>query len=250
MKIQFDWNGKRRTCDLSKGIDISISYREGFDQVNCFYAPFFSAQAVRSGEFIGSVEAGGPVNFFTNVINIHGGGTHTECAGHIQADRKSVNTLPSDYFGISALVSVYPTLFDNGDRVITKNSLALLLEDLIPCSFIIIRTLPNDNGKINRHYSGTNPVYLQPEAASFLAEQGFEHLLIDLPSVDREEDGGLLKAHHLFWEGDRAGYCTITELVFIPDSIKDGYYFINLQRASVEMDASPSRPLLFELSDL
>lgn len=250
MKIQFEWNGKMRTCDLSKGMDISISYKEGFDQVNCFYAPFFSAQEVKSGDFIGSVAAGGPVNFYTNVINIHGGGTHTECAGHILADRKSVNTVNRDYFGVATLVSVYPTKLENGDRVITKESLSLLMEDLIHCSFVILRTLPNDSGKMKKHYSGTNPAYVEPEAAKFLVEQGVEHLLIDLPSIDREEDEGLLKAHHIFWEEGRSGFCTITELVFVPDSIKDGYYFINLQRAAVEMDATPSRPLLFELTDL
>lgn len=247
MKIQFEWNGKKRACDLTRGIDISISYKEDFDQVNCFYAPFFSAQAVKSGNFIGSVVAGGPVNFFTNVINIHGSGTHTECSGHINATRKSINTIKQDYFGMAVLISVYPTKLDNGDRLITKESLELLLEGTIPCPFFIIRTLPNDDGKIKRHYSGTNPVFLQAEASKFLTELGVKHLLIDLPSVDKEEDGGQLASHHIFWKGERSEYCTITELVFVPDSIKDGYYFINLQRASIEMDATPSRPLLFEL---
>jgi arylformamidase len=55
---------------------------------------------------------------------------------------------------------------------------------------IIIRTLPNSDQKIKAVHSGKNPVYLTPDAAKFLNQQGIKHLLLDLPSVDREEDQG------------------------------------------------------------
>ena len=40
---------------------------------------------------------------------------------------------------------------------------------------------------------------------------------------------------------------TITELAFIPEKIKDGKYILNLQIAAFVSDASPSRPILFEI---
>lgn len=56
-------NGELISFDSSEGIDISIAYTSKFDQVNCFYAPFFQDEPVKMGSFIGSVEQGGPVNF-------------------------------------------------------------------------------------------------------------------------------------------------------------------------------------------
>ena len=96
-------------------------------------------------------------------------------------------------------------------------------------------------------YAHTNPPYLLEEAAQFLAETNVEHLLIDLPSVDKEKDGGALLAHKAFWnvEQETRSNATITEFIFVPNSVKDGTYFLNLQFASFENDASPSRPVLY-----
>ena len=76
---------------------------------------------------------------------------------------------------------------------------------------------------------------------------GVKHLLIDLPSVDRESDGGALAFHHSYWgvpeklDVER----TITELIYVDDKIPDGEYVLNLQVAPFENDASPSRPVLY-----
>ena len=81
-----------------------------------------------------------------------------------------------------------------------------------------------------------------------IREMGYKHLLLDLPSVDREEDEGALAAHKAFWnfeQGMRKDM-TITELIYVPDSIADGNYFLNLQIASLKTDASPSKPILFK----
>jgi hypothetical protein len=84
---------------------------------------------------------------------------------------------------------------------------------------------------------------------------GIKHLLIDLPSVDREEDGGRLAAHKAFWNvldttnlnPEARVDCTITEMIYVNDAILDGSYVLNLQIASFENDASPSKPLLYAL---
>lgn len=75
------------------------------------------------------------------------------------------------------------------------------------------------------------------------------HLLIDLPSVDKEHDGGKLTAHKTFWNYPKAPRkeATITEMIFVPNAVKDGLYLLNLQVAPFENDASPSRPVIYPL---
>ena len=56
-----------------------------------------------------------------------------------------------------------------------------------------------------------------------MCESGIQHLLIDLPSVDKEKDKGELLAHKAFWNvtdvntlnDDARLDCTITEMIFI-----------------------------------
>ena len=76
-----------------------------------------------------------------------------------------------------------------------------------------------------------------------------KHLLIDLPSIDREKDDGLLLAHNAFWNtsGKVRTESTITELIYVPNSVEDGKYILNLQIAPFENDASPSKPILYKL---
>jgi arylformamidase len=116
-------------------------------------------------------------------------------------------------------------------------------------SSLVVRTKPNDRSKLTRVYSNTNFAYFTPEALAFLAEKNIRHLLTDLPSVDREEDGGKLAAHHAFWmpKGLLRQECTITEFVFVDDNVYDGEYVLQLQTIAIHNDASPSRPLLFEI---
>ena len=114
---------------------------------------------------------------------------------------------------------------------------------------IIIRTLPNTKEKLCAQYSHSNPPYLTEDAAVFLREKGVEHLLIDLPSIDKEKDDGKLLAHNAFWDtmGKVRMNATITEFIFVPNTVHDGTYFLNLQVAPFENDASPSRPILYSI---
>lgn len=83
----------------------------------------------------------------------------------------------------------------------------------------------------------------------YLKEQGIKHVLCDIPSVDREDDGGKLLAHKAFFgvpESPRLD-TTITELIYVDNSIEDGLYLLDIQIASFQSDASPSRPVLYRL---
>ena len=113
---------------------------------------------------------------------------------------------------------------------------------------VIIRTLPNESTKMLRNYSGQNPPYLEPEICRILCKKNIHHLLVDLPSLDPEQDEGKLLAHKEFWGKNPSRWkeSTITELAFIPNSIKDGVYLLNLQVINLQMDAAPSRPILYD----
>lgn len=119
------------------------------------------------------------------------------------------------------------------------------------CEALVIRSIPNTTEKLSKNYANTNPAYFDPEALTFMREIGIKHVLTDLPSVDREEDGGKLLSHHAFWYGGRKDdlNCTITEFIYVPNSVTDGHYLLNLQIASFENDASPSKPVLYKLEE-
>lgn len=248
MQIKLTHKGKTYFADLAKPLDISIPLEEGTDTVNCFYAPLMETSPVRAGNFVGSTQEGGPVNFMNVRLNPHGNGTHTECVGHIATEVFTINQSLQQFHFIAKLVSLYPQRMDNGDRIIQKEQLREVFQPG-EAEAIVIRTLPNDEFKLQMKYSGTNPPYIHHEAIQYLRKCGVQHLLIDLPSVDREEDGGKLLSHHAFWQypDNILTKSTITELIFVNNSISDGLYLLNIQIASFEIDVSPSKPVLYGL---
>jgi arylformamidase len=233
--------------DLSKGLDISIPLRSDVAGPKCFYAPDFKVEPVVAGDFIGSVEKGSPVNFKNVFVNPHGNGTHTECVGHISSEPISINNALTDFHFIARLVTVALHTKADGDKIIAMETLKEVLTPDV--NTVVIRTLPNDDTKLTKDYSGTNPPYFSQEAILLLNQQGIKHLLTDLPSIDREEDGGALAGHKAFWNYPDlpATDKTITEMVYIENTIPDGLYFCNIQIISIESDASPSKIVLYPL---
>jgi kynurenine formamidase len=250
MYITLTHKSKKFRADLANGRSISTPLIPGATGPNCFYAPLFEASPVRMGNFVGSTAEGGLVNFFNVRINPHGNGTHTECIGHIAKEKFTVRQCLQSYHFAAHLTSVWPEKSDNGDRIIFASSLESL-KKYAPVEAAIIRTMPNHTDKLTRMYSGTNPPYFDVSAVHLLNDCGIKHLITDLPSVDREEDGGKLTAHKTFWHYPENPQTekTITELAYIPDEIPDGLYLLNMQIAAFELDASPSNLVLFELEE-
>lgn len=249
MIAQLNYKGKNYQTDLSLGKDISIPYAAGEGHVLAWYLGPMKIEPVRMGDWVGEVKSGAAVNFRNIQFNPHAHGTHTESLGHISSEEVSVNKQFKDYFCFAALISIAPEERE-GDFIITLKSLKQRITSLPEA--LILRTLPNLSTKLSKNYSNTNPPYLEADAAVWMREQGVRHLLIDLPSVDKEQDEGKLLAHHAFWHfPEQPRYdATITEFVFVPDAIGDGLYFMNLQVAPFENDAAPSRPLLFDLATI
>lgn len=240
---------KNYITNLAEPIDISIPLTAGPSNVNAWYAPPVKIEPVVMGDWIGDVNKGGSVNFRNVFLNPHGNGTHTECVGHISKENFTLNKNLKTFFFLSELITVQPER-QGGDLVITQQSLEHCCHQEI-IEGLIIRTLPNNPNKLTRHYSDTNPPYLHHEAAAWMVNRGIKHLLLDLPSVDREKDDGKLLAHHVFWQypNNPRMDCTISELIFVPDSIEDGLYLLNIQITALENDASPSKPVLYKLTE-
>jgi arylformamidase len=233
--------------ESNEGIDLSISMG-GENDARAWYVDATKIDTVRANGFVGSVKEGGSVNFRNITFNPHGNGTHTECLGHITEEVFSINELLKDALFEALLVTVQPVQLDNGDWVVTKEMLQNVLGSK-KTKALLIRTLPNTIDKRKHDYSSTNPAYLMEDCIEVLDQAGVEHLLIDLPSVDRESDNGVLAMHHAFWSvpSNPHYHKTITELIFVPNEVADGAYILNLQVAPFVNDASPSKPVIYPI---
>jgi hypothetical protein len=121
----------------------------------------------------------------------------------------------------------------------------------------IIRTLPNDPAKRTRDYTDLVPPYLTREAVEWLVEKRIEHLVLDVPSLDRTHDDGHMIGHRLFFglprgstaRGDASrSRATITELAFVPDEVHDGPCILALSVPAIGGDAVPSQPIVYPLA--
>jgi arylformamidase len=241
--------GKNYKIDFFQPIDISIPLTGDDNCVSAWHAKPMKIEPVVMGDWIGDVNQGGSVNFRTITFNPHGNGTHTECVGHISKEFYTINKALNRYMFVAELITVLPEQMENGDFVVTKKILENSLNDIFSPEALVVRTLSNGVNKLQHQYTSTNPPYIEKEAVNYLNKLGVEHLLIDMPSIDREMDEGLLAGHHAFW-----GYPqntnlnkTITELIYVPNEIIDGTYLLNLQIAPFENDASPSKPVLYKV---
>jgi len=247
MQTTIQYNSRKLQIDLKKPIDISIAIDGSKKGVNAWYIDEPKIEPAVDGEWIASVKDGAAVNFNNISFNPHAHGTHTECVGHITETVHSINKNLKQFFFLAEVITVAPERL-NDDFVISKKQLQYALGNK-KRDAVVIRTLPNTSGKLSRQYSNTNPTYLLEEAAIYLKEKDVKHLLVDLPSVDKEKDEGELLSHNAFWNtaGKLRLDATITEFIFVPNAIEDGEYFLNLQIASFENDASPSKPVLYKV---
>lgn len=269
MVISIEINNRVYQIDARNPLDISIPLDFNGAQPNAFDVPAAVSEPCETGDFIGDTRRGGSCNFETYNFIPHCNGTHTECVGHITNERIFVRDCLKDSFIPATLASVtpenaartsetYAVKLNVEDNLITEKVLRSALKngDADWLSALIIRTLPNDDGKKTRRYMEKSPPFFSTEAMRFIVERGVKHLLVDLPSIDRTFDEGKLSNHRIFWnvaaesrqiKETSAVDHTISELIYVPDKISDGAYFLNLQIAAFNADAAPSRPLLFKV---
>lgn len=256
---------------------IATNEKESNQQPNHFCANFACSKPMIAGGFIGDTTQGGSCNVNELIINPHCNGTHTETIAHICDLNHALSTTIADISPTPlmpcVLVSVIPKqLIDinesytpelvDDDEVITRtaleNSMAAYSDEQLQC--LIVRTLPNQQDKCSQVYSQNNqPAFFSREAILYLNERGVEHLVLDIPSLDRLHDDGLLTCHHLFWQVEEGRHQanknslvnkTITEMAFIDNQITDGFYFLNLQMPAFINDAAPSNPVIYRCNKI
>jgi kynurenine formamidase len=259
---------------LDRGVSLAIPVDFAAAGPRHFGAPAPGSRPYSVGDFTGSVATGASCNCATLTLIPHCQMTHTESVAHLTRE-------PGDAWRVvprgllpAVVVSVSPEPARESsestdpqpwgtDTLITRRRLRAAWPMARPSAqqfepvAAIIRTLPNDTGKRTRDYSDAVPAYLTREAVEWLVEKRIEHLVLDLPSLDRTHDEGHLVGHRLFFglppgssaRGDAArSRATITELAFIPDEVPDGPCMLSLAVPAIGGDAVPSQPIVYPLA--
>ncbi len=260
-------------CDSNNAFNIAIPVNFNQEQPNHFGAEIATKQPLSAGGFIGDTKRGGSCNVDSITMVPHCNGTHTETVSHIVHQQYAIGEQLTQNLCICQLISVKPIIANDtqdsylpelcdGDKVIDLACLKkqITRQQLETLDALVIRTQPNNQNKLNciynEHHQGP---FFTHQAISWLAGSNISHLLVDMPSIDKMYDDGLLSNHHIFWRVDPSSRLvnddtyinkTITEMIYVDDKITDGLYCLNLQIPAFELDAAPSRPLLYPMKQL
>ncbi len=270
MIAELSIGGQKLRAALDRGVSLAIAVEFGAPGPRHFGVPAPSAAPYVAGKFVGAVASGGSVNCSTLTITPHCQMTHTESVAHLTRESGDAWRIVPRGLLTAVVVSVHPepareTTESSDpqpwgtDSLITRRRLraAWPLGRMIDPVAAIIRTLPNEAAKRTRDYSDLVPPYLTREAVEWLVEKRIEHLVLDVPSLDRTHDDGRLVGHRIFFglppgssaRGDAArSRATITELAFIPDEVADGPCVMSLAVPALGGDAVPSQPIVYPLA--
>jgi len=262
-------DGREVGVDLSRPADLALELDFSGPQPRHFGAPRASSRPFEAPGFKGSVARGASCNCELITLIPHCNGTHTECAGHLTRERLDAWRVAPAGLVPALLLSVAPAPAaaedtepppQAGDRLITRAALEQAWPAHLPFAprALIVRTLPNGPDKRARDYTGQTPPYLSRQAAELLVSRDILHLIVDVPSIDRAHDEGRLTAHRIFFGLPRGAAhladaartaATVTELAFVPNTLTDGAYLLELQVPALAGDAVPSRPLLYSVAE-
>ncbi|WP_251358265.1 cyclase family protein [Kangiella sp. TOML190] len=273
MKLITELKGKRYQLDLDNAISLAIPVKFNGEQPNHFASPIASSQPLSGGGFIGDTKQGGSCNVDQIKMVPHCNGTHTESIHHIVDEPISIGAIHSNSISHCLVLSVTPkTAIQSQDSYIPELAdddhvidLATLQQqlagvDISSIQALAFRTLPNQDHKLSVIYSEqAQPPFFTREAMQFISDLPINHLLVDFPSLDKMYDQGHLSNHHTFWKLEADSHQlsdgaklerTVTEMIYISDQVSDGFYALSLQLPAFELDAAPSRPLLYPLIEL
>ena len=248
MKARVLLGGREVQVDLSRPIEIALVLNFDAAQPRHFGAPRATTAPFAVPGFSGAVATGASCN--CNVITLipHCNGTHTECVGHLTAEPLDAHRVAPKGLIPAVLITITPTDTTSestdpqpqpGDKLVTRAALESRWPDDFQPEAVVIRT--------------TEASYLSRNAAEFLVERGVEHLVVNLPSIDRAHDEGKLTTHRVFFglpAGAKAAtrpQATVTEFAHIPPEVPDGPYLLEIQVPAIAGDAVPSRPLLYPI---
>ncbi|MDN5864915.1 MAG: cyclase family protein [Gammaproteobacteria bacterium] len=249
--IEIDWHGRRYRSDAPVASDLAIPLSFDGRGPRVFGAAAAGSTPLATEHFSARVADGASCNASTLRIAPHGNGTHTETVAHLCESGPDAPSLLAGGWMPAWLASVEI----GASAAIAPDSLteALACVENTGAIALVLRTVPNDMGKLRRDYDrGAPPGRLSTAAAQLVADSRIEHLIVDLPSLDRLDDPEL-PAHRAFFglpPGSRnlrdakRRHATITEMIFAADELADGLYLLDLQMPRWRLEAVPSRPLV------
>lgn len=246
--LEVQWNGRRYRGRAAVASDLSIPLAFDGSGPLAFGAAAPALHPLAAPGFSGRVASGASCNASVLTVTPHGNGTHTESIAHLLENGPAVPALLLAGWLPAWLASV-----DAPGGAIEAAALAEPLKQAhaAGCAAFVLRTRPNDAGKLGRRYAAGNPpAWLAAETAQALAVAGIEHLVVDLPSLDRLDDPAL-GAHRAFFglradgsRDNRRRRCTVTEFAYVADEIGDGLQLLDIQVPRWQLEAVPSRPLM------
>jgi arylformamidase len=273
MQAELNFGGQKIRAALDRGVSLAIPVDFTGAGPRAFGAPSPHSVPYAVPGFTGSVATGASANCSTLTLTPHCQMTHTESVAHLTREAGDTWRVVPRGLLLAVVVSVLPEQARETsestdpqpwgtDILITQRRLRAAwpmlrasMSNLEPVA-AIVRTLPNDAAKRTRNYGDSVPPYLTREAVQWLVEKRIEHLVLDVPSVDRTHDEGHLVGHRLFFglppgstaRGDAArSRATVTELAFIPDEVADGPCILSLAVPAIGGDAVPSQPIVYPL---
>ena len=270
MIAELNIGGQKIRAALDRGVSLAIAVEFANPGPRHFGVGAPVSTPYASGKFSGSVATGASANCSTITLTPHCQMTHTESVAHLTREAGDAWRVVPRGLLPAVVVSVIPEPARESnestdpqpwgtDVLITRRRLraAWPMERMVDPVAAIIRTLPNETSKRSRDYSDTVPPYLTREAVEWLVEKRIEHLVLDVPSLDRTHDEGRLVGHRVFFglpagstaRGDASrSRATVTELAFIPDEVFDGPCVLSLAVPAIGGDAVPSQPIVYPLA--
>ena len=250
---RIDWHTGCLAVDFSRGRSIGIMLDPDGPHPSFFSESPATTRPLEHGSFIGAMAHGGSCNADVIEFSVHSHGTHTECIGHISPECHPVTETIDQQPTLMRLISIPSEWLEQG-CFIPASALAGLAS--FDGGAVALRTLPNHPSKQWRDYKEAEdfPV-LSAAAMKLLAESTLLHFLTDTPSID-SPDSRTLENHSAWWGLD-PGICagvpdpasrSVTEMIFVPDDIEDGDYWLSLQLAPFASDAVPSRPVIYPVT--
>jgi kynurenine formamidase len=242
--------------DFDAAVSLALTLDFSNDHPRHFGAPLATGTPFTSGSFEGAVASGASCNCQRISLVPHCNGTHTESASHLTILQRPLQDIIPNGPISALLLTVPPRLHSQTtetslpaakgpDRLVTRADLLKAWRVMGPAPRALLLRTGTD-------WHDPAPPFLSQQLAQELVARGIEHLVTDLPSLDRLEDDGHLTAHRIFFglpprSTDLAAaaraHCTITELATFSAGLADGPCAVQLQVPAFSGDAVPSRPL-------
>ena len=259
-RIEVFYRGRVHTLRLLESFKLSAQLKFSDDAINLYGAAAAYEEPLRYDDQPARVDLGGACNASRINLVPHCHGTHTECIGHVMREAHHVTEIDIPLLLASTLIHVpverastmkdtYNIYTADDDWVITAESISAAMaplgSDYLEALIVATDTdywLPD----------GSGAPYFSHQAMALIRTLGVQHLLVDLPSIDKLHDGGLMDNHRCFWgvscpchqAAERAN-ASVTELIQVPADTPAGHYFISIQLPDIDGDALPSRPLVY-----